>query len=211
MDPTLRQAHPEDATDLAEICLLAGGGTFEFLYDGLTRNPSATHIIAALCRTDNTPYTYKHFHVAEDETGVLGGINAVSFDELGVLEKNVIPALTAAAGFGMTDLIRWAIRRLRLARILGAPRLPKNSLIICNLAVFPEHRNQGIAKQLLGHAVDIARRNQYDSVCLFVWQDNTPAIKLYESIGFEIFHTTKLRKHKRIPHEYRHLMQKDNL
>lgn len=53
------------------------------------------------------------------------------------------------------------------------------------LGVDPQHRRQGIAKDLVAQAVDWAVQKPYvDSISLTVNGDNDAAIKLYHSLGF---------------------------
>ena len=56
--------------------------------------------------------------------------------------------------------------------------------IIANVAVSPNHRRRGIARQLLLAAIDHLKAKQYHTVVLQVDVDNPSAIRLYESLGF---------------------------
>jgi GNAT superfamily N-acetyltransferase len=58
---------------------------------------------------------------------------------------------------------------------------------IGNVAVLPEYRRQGIARKLVEAAVQLARSHDADPIILDVISGNTPAYKLYESIGFVHF------------------------
>ena len=55
---------------------------------------------------------------------------------------------------------------------------------IASMTVDPSCRRQGIAKTLLSAAIEVAREWQEDQCVLHVYQDNKPAIELYESQGF---------------------------
>ena len=54
---------------------------------------------------------------------------------------------------------------------------------IVEVAVHPDHRRRGIAKALITSAIHSA--DGLKTVFLEVRESNTPAIKLYESLGFE--------------------------
>lgn len=56
---------------------------------------------------------------------------------------------------------------------------------ITNVAVFPEYRRQGVGKALLERIFSLARDEGLAFVSLEVRESNTPAIKLYESLGFK--------------------------
>jgi ribosomal protein S18 acetylase RimI-like enzyme len=55
---------------------------------------------------------------------------------------------------------------------------------IANVAVSPEHRNQGIAKELTLRAMQHVKEHDGKSVVLQVREDNPTAIHIYESLGF---------------------------
>lgn len=56
--------------------------------------------------------------------------------------------------------------------------------IIANVAVYPDYRRHGIARRLMLAALDqVARHNGY--ALLQVEADNTPARRLYDSLGFQ--------------------------
>lgn len=58
---------------------------------------------------------------------------------------------------------------------------------IGNVAVLPEHRRKGIARQLIQAAVALAYQYQVKNLVLEVIADNLPAVTLYENKGFEIY------------------------
>ncbi len=62
-------------------------------------------------------------------------------------------------------------------------RTPEGHFII-ELFTDPAHRQSGIARQLLAHALEAIRASGLTSVSLRVDADNDPAVTLYRSIGF---------------------------
>lgn len=56
---------------------------------------------------------------------------------------------------------------------------------VLNIAVLPKYRRKGIARRLLGIAVDLAKDKNVESLSLEVRASNVPAITLYGSLGFE--------------------------
>ena len=55
--------------------------------------------------------------------------------------------------------------------------------------VAPEFRKLGLARQLMQHIIDYGRRElNLTAIDLHVWEQNMPAIRLYESLGFEVQH-----------------------
>lgn len=60
---------------------------------------------------------------------------------------------------------------------------------IKRVVVHPQYRKHGLARHLMHHIIAFARAEQYiAAVDLHVWEGNIPAIRLYESLGFEIQH-----------------------
>lgn len=60
---------------------------------------------------------------------------------------------------------------------------------IKRVVVHPDFRKQGLARQLIQHIIDVARtEEQVEAIDLHVWEDNAAAIRLYESLGFELQH-----------------------
>lgn len=55
---------------------------------------------------------------------------------------------------------------------------------ILNLTVRPESQRQGIGARLMRHFLQLARRHNADIVMLEVRPSNTPAVRLYEKMGF---------------------------
>ncbi len=56
---------------------------------------------------------------------------------------------------------------------------------ITNVAVYPEYRHRGIAKQIIEVFMNFARGNHLAFLTLEVRPTNTAAIALYQSFGFE--------------------------
>lgn len=55
---------------------------------------------------------------------------------------------------------------------------------ILNLTVRPESQRKGIGQRLLKNFIRLARRHRADTLMLEVRPSNLPAIRLYESMGF---------------------------
>jgi ribosomal protein S18 acetylase RimI-like enzyme len=60
---------------------------------------------------------------------------------------------------------------------------------IKRVIVLPAYRRYGLARQLLQHLITYARDElRLASLDLHVWEGNQPAVRLYESLGFNIQH-----------------------
>ncbi|MBQ2914710.1 MAG: ribosomal protein S18-alanine N-acetyltransferase [Clostridia bacterium] len=57
---------------------------------------------------------------------------------------------------------------------------------VCNVAVLPEYRRQGIAKQLIEEMLRLSAEKGCQVCELEVNTENTPAVELYKKCGFEV-------------------------
>lgn len=57
--------------------------------------------------------------------------------------------------------------------------------LIVNVAVHPDYRHSGIARQLMESAMDLVRARHGREIMLQVENDNEPALKLYRSLSFK--------------------------
>jgi len=60
----------------------------------------------------------------------------------------------------------------------------KRRFLIANVAVHPDYRRRGIARQLTNHAVAYARQRGVPEVWLHVREENEPAVTLYRELAF---------------------------
>lgn len=57
------------------------------------------------------------------------------------------------------------------------------------VVVHPDYRKLGLARTLMQHIIAYARNERHvEAIDLHVWEENVPAIHLYESLGFELQH-----------------------
>ncbi|HLI68165.1 MAG TPA: N-acetyltransferase [Ktedonobacteraceae bacterium] len=60
---------------------------------------------------------------------------------------------------------------------------------IKRVVVHPDFRGRGLARQLIHHLIAYARNELHlAALDLHVWEGNQPAVRLYESLGFELQH-----------------------
>ena len=58
-------------------------------------------------------------------------------------------------------------------------------IVICKLAVHPDYLSCGVAKALLNYAVLLGKEQGIKAIRLDTYEENFPAIKLYEKCGFK--------------------------
>ncbi len=60
---------------------------------------------------------------------------------------------------------------------------------IKRVVTHPEHRKHGLGRSLMNYIIEFARKQTgLTGLDLYVWEHNTPALHLYESLGFSIQH-----------------------
>ena len=191
---------------MARICVLAGGGAFEYLYDGLRTGTSTDALMAEICALDTPPYSYRHFTLAESDGEIAGGVNALSMDTLKEADLTVLSALQRDLGLSRLAVFRGAFRRIRLGLRLQGRHPDVDSLILCNVAVFPEFTGRGIGARLVNHVLHQDAADGYRSVSLVVWDSNDRARGLYERLGFSVVDKAPFRPLATMPYRGRYLM-----
>ncbi len=68
----------------------------------------------------------------------------------------------------------------------------KNIFVLYTFAVHPYYLNQGIGKKILEFVIDHAAQMKMKAIRLDVYEKNIPAIRLYESMGFQYIATVDL-------------------
>jgi ribosomal protein S18 acetylase RimI-like enzyme len=194
MDVVLRPANSTDSPAIARACVLAGGGAFEFLFGGLRRGADAETILAHLCAGAETPYAYRHFTIAETGGAVVGAVNAMSLRELEEADSATMSALRDHCGVPLFGLARYTTRRVRLLLRMRGRHADPNTLLLPNVAVFPEFESRGIGTELVSHVLRHAVQDGYKSVSLVVWESNARARALYARLGFQEIYKAPFRK-----------------
>lgn len=64
--------------------------------------------------------------------------------------------------------------------------------VIYTFVVNPEYNNRGLGKQTIEHIFELARNKGIKSIRLDVYENNIPAINLYEKCGFTYIDTVDL-------------------
>ncbi len=70
--------------------------------------------------------------------------------------------------------------------------------LLSHLEVLPEYRKQGIGTRLMQRAERIAWERGYDRIALGVTDDNTDAIRLYLSCGYELWQPEPIETYREI-------------
>lgn len=69
--------------------------------------------------------------------------------------------------------------------------LPAEQAHVQTVAVRPDHRRQGLAAQLLRQLIAFTIRQKAESLILEVRKGNEAAVRLYQSVGFDVIRTVE--------------------
>ncbi len=106
--------------------------------------------------------------------------------------------------------IWYALRSSFIVFIEEHEKVPENTLEIKAVGVDQAYRKKGIGYKLLQFSEDLARKRNMKHLELSVLSRNSGAISLYESFGFKIISTKKIRLAKKfLDIDAIHTMRKD--
>ena len=115
--------------------------------------------------------------MTEEHVGAVAALEAVCFSD---------PWIEAAVRSELENELSYWLGAVEDNAVIGyiGSQTVLGEADIMNVAVAPEHRRKGIAKQLLIRLQDDLSRNQVYSLTLEVRASNLPAITLYEALGY---------------------------
>jgi ribosomal protein S18 acetylase RimI-like enzyme len=185
MDITYRPGRKGDSEKIAELISLASGGVVEYLFHGVVPGFSANQILTYGLKNDQYPHSYRSAIVAEHNQEVVG--MALSYP---------------SHLHGITPEMRAFFPEDRLEHLTPfySARV-EDSWLLDALCVVMAHRRKGTAKTLISLTGEKALENGYATLSLIVFADNTPALSLYEQLGFEVVQPVELKGNAFIPHE----------
>jgi|AMQJ01.1.fsa_nt_gi ribosomal-protein-alanine acetyltransferase len=73
-----------------------------------------------------------------------------------------------------------------IAYLIISKRENSKQIRIYSIAIAPEARGLGLAKRLMNYVEDVCKQESKERISLEVSKENTPAIHLYQSLGYEI-------------------------
>lgn len=167
MDIEYSFGEKRDCVEIAYWINLAGHGYIEYLFDDLIKGRTALQHLVTILQKDEH-YSYKNVDIAVQKNSVIGLVFSYAA-ELNLVTIEMQEMLSAD--------------RIQCMHYF-ADHLVPNSWYINTIGVIEPLRRQGVARQLLQCATQRALKNGYTTLSLHVYENNTPAIALYESFGF---------------------------
>jgi ribosomal protein S18 acetylase RimI-like enzyme len=184
LSANLRPATPDDAGPLAELIYSAALANARFCALDLTFGTSGEETLERLRWTvlnlPENPNSFSRFTVAEVDGRVAAALCLHQRRNDSVLTWR---RMLRGMGYGYAE-IGANLYRMR-SYFLVKPSIPRDSLIVGNIATFPEFRRMGAARALLEDAVGRAGEMRFPRLDLEC-QVGNPARLLYEGAGFEV-------------------------
>jgi ribosomal protein S18 acetylase RimI-like enzyme len=189
MSHQIRPATSEDLPFLAEIILLAmrshvNVGAWDLVVPG-SEEDRLLAVQAGLNTEEPSWCHHANFLVAEVDgqpAAALSGYPAHADGFLPV-ERTFITGMEALE-FNQ-DEIGEAFGRMMVFMNCHVPD-DEGAWIVEFVACLPKYRRRGLVRELLGEMLDEGRRRGHDFAQLSILLGNDPAIRVYESLGFEI-------------------------
>jgi GNAT superfamily N-acetyltransferase len=179
MDITYRSGKIEDCLKIAEGIDLASGGIMEFLFHGLLKNYTSTHLMADLLREETGYDSYKNAIVAEYQGDIIGIVYSYPAKFHGISEET--------RNFFPSD-------RLEFLADFFNSRV-ENSLFLDSIYVDKKFRGQGVGSRLIALTKQRAKENGYLQLSLMVMNENITARRAYERNSFKIVKHIDVKEH----------------
>jgi len=179
-----RAARLGDSLDVARFLCMAGGGLYEFLFDGIVPFATATEFLAAGVAGDDSPISHRNWHVAVDMGSgrMLGAANVFPADLLKRESYPLVPPDRQEHIRAMLQLQDWG------------------SMFLNALAVDDSCRGSGVGTRLLDWARARAQDGGFGRLSLHVWADNSGARAFYKARGFNEVGIAEVAPHPRLAH-----------
>ena len=181
MTITIRPATFADVPAIAKFIAMAIGDEFSLKnYCG----ENYLKVLEEIAQADNTQYSFKNSLVAEAEGIVVGAI--VGYDGAKLLELRTETFAIIKKHLGITPNME--------------PETETGEFYLDSIAVLPEYRGRGVAKNLILTLCNKVFSEGHKNVGLLVDIKNINAEKLYHSLGF-----IRINKKSFLGHEMWHL------
>ena len=175
---TVREAEDRDEAEIAGLVVEGFLDKFQPIFGrGIDRS---VWIMERWVRLEHSIGGVRSLIVEVSATGEVAASVGVRVGDLDddALSGGLWQALRNSLGFLRAS---WA------ATLLSYPRYSTSAreAYVERLVVSPAHRNRGVARALLDASEDLAREMKKETVGLHVSGGNVPALRLYESYGYE--------------------------
>ncbi len=177
----IRPATTDDATALARLIDIAGEGIPTWLWTkSCLKGQTPLDIGTERARRATGGFSYTNALIAEDDGAPLGMVLSYAITKAPTENPDDLPA--------------------PIAPFVALEQHSVGTWYINALAVFEDHRDKGIGARLLKAAEDLAALNGFDIISIQVYGQNTRAVRLYQSLGYEKVAQEAVKHHPAPPY-----------
>ena len=167
-DLVIRDAVVTDAPFIARV-VLAGIDMLDLGDVIPTEQQSIFEHLVALCRMDDTLYSYRNTCIAQFQGKVVGALVAYDGARYAALRAKTFGLVQQTSGMDLSK---------------NAMETGPGEFYLDSMAVLSDFRGAGIGKTLMRNRMDYALDNGFQKVTLLVDKDKPRLQKYYESLGF---------------------------
>lgn len=183
MAVNVREPYDYESDECVRLIYISGPHLFSYIY--LEKEPKIYDIFKTFFTHNDTMFSRESIIIEEENGKVRGLVIAHPVNDLNKLLINELKCIKEMKSGFFAFLKSFFKMFFRSIITIYYPRLKKNELFICNLAVFHEYRRKGIASKLLKKTEEIAVKKGMNYLSLYVEIDNDIAIKFYKKYGFK--------------------------
>jgi len=193
---TIRKATPADSFAAAELILMAGSPTAEYLFNDALQEGVA--VVRHMFEHPQHLISFDLAWVAEEDgevAALMQGFPGCKERRLTLSTLGLVPSMLRSISLHTALRVIWRARRFSVPLKWSKER---DHFLVNVLAVYERFRRRGIATLLLEIAEKEARCLGLPKLRLVVRADNAPAIAAYRNFGFimldEVEHSLRLGK-----------------
>jgi ribosomal protein S18 acetylase RimI-like enzyme len=182
---SFRMAELEDCELMAAWIVEASGGIMNYLLGGLLQGGSPEALVGLAVCDENATMGYPNILLAEISGEPAAAL--VGYD---------------STRYGLPDTLLSFVPRERvegLGELMSSPLPP--GFYLQTVIVSSSFRGAGLGGKLLPQAGLWASALGFSTLLLHVWQDNAPAIRLYEKSGFAVLQEVAIPERTKMGHE----------
>lgn len=178
----IRKPNESERMDCLRLLYQSGPHMFSYFFN--CQEPLIYDILSIFFDKPRVLFSQDNMLVKVKGDQVCGLLLCAEMKDLTMLDKNMGRyASEMIRVFGFFGIITLLFRSRLQRYIKGLEAI--DEFYISNLAVFEAYQNQGIGKELLKQAEDLARSKGYQKLSLLVETYNHHAKQIYEAFGFE--------------------------
>ena len=181
----IRDAVLDDASALADVCIMAAHGVMELFYEGLVPGKSVSDLVISQRILEPASFAaLTRWRVAVDSSGnFLGAMNCM--DHRVMMEAPDDPLLDEA-------------RYAPIAGLLELEAAAAPSYYVNIIATYPQYRRSGVGLTLMHEAERLARLEGFGRMCLCTFDTGDGPLGFYGRLGFEVVDTRPIDPHPAI-------------